>query len=1246
MIALCAILLFAPEARSQVTVKKKMFTISGKTGLSDVTLQVSPGSTTVQTDQDGAYSVEVEYGWTGKITPVKTGYKFDPAYRDYSTRVTANKADQDYTAERVKFIISGSTTLPGVILRGFDTDVVSSATGTYSVTVEYGWTGTIVPEKAGYRFEPPSHAYPEVTSSSKDDYKPIELTFTISGSVGKAGIPMKIVPSTAAEVVSGADGAYRIEVPYNWSGTITPTKDGHLFTPPNYEYAALVEDRLNQDFSVQVLYYPISGSVGQAGVAMSGLPGDVVSDENGYYSASVEHGWFGKVTPEKPGWEFAPPSVDYKPVKEAHEAENYTATEIFLTISGTTGISQVTLAGFPSGPLTTDERGAYTTKVPYNWSNTITPQKDGYYFEPSELSFAPGVTADKVKQDFKAQKIYFEIAGNAKLPGVSLKATPGSISTVSKADGSYSMRVEWSWKGKVTPTKSGFMFEPAERDYPGVTTPQMDQDYIAMTIRHPISGKIVDKKGSPVADVLIVAEGTPPVEPVMTNSDGAFEIKVEHNWRGRITAKLDGWNFSPSMKSFDASPVTGPTTVPTITGEIKMMTLSGIVKYDEKTPIVGVRVTADPNDGTVSSLTDATGRYNVKVPYHWSGSLSFFKEEFEIDANYSYADVTQDIDESAPKKTVSPAPEPVRPSPGPDRPQGAQPVSDGQGTAMAATEVLMRKLAEIRKEQDDLTKLPPSAPNNERMLELVRQEAYYTQLIEGRGGDTRRIVDSNQVPSPTPPKGRDVLTPKLHSTLGELARRTNTKIYVDMTVKDEPTAVGVDSVTGQSVEQALQQILDGTEKKKYTFRAEPDNTYLVYYPLSNMYTADTLITNALGDITSETGVPIICDPNVQLTTTASFDEVPLEMALDMILAGTPYSFKRMQNYYLVGDSGPGSMSFHRLMETRHMRLSNITPQRVRDLLPQQHKQYVQAEAASTTDPNDQGHWVTVAAPAGIADTIMGIIKGYDVCRRQVLLDARVVAMENTNDLNLGIKWDFPTFRYGQVLSASDWTKVFSIGYTADEGFTNALMAQLNALEADNKLEIMANPQLAALDGSQAELRSVREEWYMMTSASETLYADSELQKIESGTILTITPHIGDGNDITLEFAVEISDSIARGAVSDLPIINRRQAKSRVTIQNGGTAALAGLTENRTRTVNSRVPGLGGIPVIGRLFRNDDDQKSKREIAVFVTANLVPEEAQTAVRRPQGSETLAVGSQARPAGAEFKNDLAKALANQP
>ena len=277
VIALCAILLLSPETQGQIVVRKKMLTISGTVGLSNVTMQGLPGAPI--TDENGVYSAEVDYGWSGKVAPVKLGYTFEPKEKVYQ-KVTSHLTEENYVAKLLTFTVSGSMKLPGVKLAGFATEVVSDETGRYTATVDYGWSGMIMPEKMGYRFDPSSKSYSQVKQDYRNDnYTPHELTFTIAGSAGVAGAVLKI--TDLKELVTGEGGNYSIEVPYGWVGSITPEKEGHEFTPPSRDYEMVVEPHVGENYSARVFTYTVSGTTGIAGVVMKGLPDDPVTDLNG-----------------------------------------------------------------------------------------------------------------------------------------------------------------------------------------------------------------------------------------------------------------------------------------------------------------------------------------------------------------------------------------------------------------------------------------------------------------------------------------------------------------------------------------------------------------------------------------------------------------------------------------------------------------------------------------------------------------------------------------------------------------------------------------------------------------------------------------------------------------------------------------------------------------------------------------------------------------------------------------------------
>jgi type II secretory pathway component GspD/PulD (secretin) len=266
-------------------------------------------------------------------------------------------------------------------------------------------------------------------------------------------------------------------------------------------------------------------------------------------------------------------------------------------------------------------------------------------------------------------------------------------------------------------------------------------------------------------------------------------------------------------------------------------------------------------------------------------------------------------------------------------------------------------------------------------------------------------------------------------------------------------------------------------------------------------------------------------------------------------------------------------------------------------------------------------------------------------------------MERTDLLDIGVEWGFPQISagaFGTSLDTGDgkWPWGVQIGYSSDQTFTNALLMALNLLEKNGQADIVSNPQVLAQDGKVAQLGVITEEYYMLTppeTATVGFYSTTEMVTIESGTKLRITPRIGDNDDITLVVATEVSDSVPAAAATELPVVTRRTATNVVTVRDGGTVALAGLTENRSSKEDRRVPGFSNLPLIGELFKNTNNEGRTREIAVFVTAYLVSETGQPtyeAASQPPTPQGFAAPQPQAPATSDFQAGLMRSLQTNP
>jgi len=382
---------------------------------------------------------------------------------------------------------------------------------------------------------------------------------------------------------------------------------------------------------------------------------------------------------------------------------------------------------------------------------------------------------------------------------------------------------------------------------------------------------------------------------------------------------------------------------------------------------------------------------------------------------------------------------------------------------------------------------------------------------------------------------------------------------------------------------------------------------------------------------------------------AELKEDDLDTALRKILAGSPYVVHKTPDYYLVADRSVTGDAFPEISETRNVLLNYRVPMRIRELLSPAFNDYVRVN----DDPNSRV--ISVTAPPDLASRIVNEIKQLDLKPRHVLLDARVVVMERNDLLNVGVEWGWPQISMGTFGTSFDtdtggsWPWGVQIGYTPDQTFTESLLMALNLLQQNGQADVVSNPQLLAQDGRMSDLGVLTEEYFMLipqTQNNTLFYTQAEMVKIESGTKLSILPRIGDNNDITLEMATEVSDSIPNGDGNQLPVVTRRTARNVVTVRDGGTVALAGLTENRSRKTDKRVPGLSKLPLVGGLFKNTDNSQISREIAVFVTAHLVPD-GTTVRASSRQMQPLGAGTQsAAPSNGNFDEDLRQSIVRLP
>ncbi|MCP4346150.1 MAG: hypothetical protein GY795_11570, partial [Desulfobacterales bacterium] len=295
------------------------------------------------------------------------------------------------------------------------------------------------------------------------------------------------------------DGIYSVTVYDGWSGSISPSKTDYTFNPEKIDFRNIDSQLENQNFEGAVLEeFIISGVISTKG---STPMADVwvrenFTDSNGYYEIILKEGWRGSVAPllyMKTGRAiFAPRSRKYSNLSENKTGENFTcqcyAISGYIRSKTGDGVAGVTLNGLPGSPVT-DAEGFFTAYTDLSWSGTVTPEKEGYLFEPQSLSY-DSLSGDSAGQNFSATAVV-TISGNITSAGaesdienVSIWTSDG-ISVFSDENGYFSIQVEKGWTGVVGADKEGYISCPFVRRYENIETDHISQNFLIFQWRYP-----------------------------------------------------------------------------------------------------------------------------------------------------------------------------------------------------------------------------------------------------------------------------------------------------------------------------------------------------------------------------------------------------------------------------------------------------------------------------------------------------------------------------------------------------------------------------------------------------------------------------------------------------------------------------------------------------------------------------------------------------------------------------------------
>ena len=278
-----------------------------------------------------------------------------------------------------------------------------------------------------------------------------------------------------------------------------------------------------------------------------------------------------------------------------------------------------------------------------------------------------------------------------------------------------------------------------------------------------------------------------------------------------------------------------------------------------------------------------------------------------------------------------------------------------------------------------------------------------------------------------------------------------------------------------------------------------------------------------------------------------------------------------------------------------------------------------------------------------------LLESLDMAEPEVMLDVEVLEMSSSKLQELGLR--FPDqIGYGLLTPTTSSTIVNSgvtqtsteLGGTLAAGFVDlrntggltsfvsnpAVMLNLKSQAGDGNM--LANPRIRVKNREKAKIHIGDKLPVFTTTSTANVGVAASVSYLDVGLKLDVEPNVFLNDDVAIRVGLEVSSIVREipGPAGSLAYqIGTRSASTVLRLKNGETQVLAGLISDEERSSANRLPGLGDIPLVGRLFSSQRDNSNKTEIVLLITPRIVRNLARpegVAATVPAGSES-AVGA---------------------
>ncbi|HEY3283687.1 MAG TPA: hypothetical protein VGN26_15585 [Armatimonadota bacterium] len=346
---------------------------------------------------------------------------------------------------------------------------------------------------------------------------------------------------------------------------------------------------------------------------------------------------------------------------------------------------------------------------------------------------------------------------------------------------------------------------------------------------------------------------------------------------------------------------------------------------------------------------------------------------------------------------------------------------------------------------------------------------------------------------------------------------------------------------------------------------------------------------------AQTSTPIVVDDTVVRKITVNLTDRRVEDIINTIVA--TYGLAARQDsatgVWMISEGIPKGPSSYLLSDIDAITTKYVLAPNAKSLLPVFLQDHVKI--------NQEQNAVILSAPTEVLRKFRQDISQFDVPAAQIMIEALMVEVSDSDLKDVGVSLGYSNARRGVSTNADLGT----VDFKGIATLPNEFSVRLKALVEAGKARVRANPRIATVSGQEANVFVGRQRFLSTpVEVGDGGGGGRQINFVDAGIRLILTPYTGGKGEIIADVDLEIGVFGALDSVTRLPEKTTRRAQTTVRVNDGETIIIGGLNQNEERTLRSKIPILGDLPLLGGLFRHTTKRVDQTELVIFITPHLL------------------------------------------